>query len=146
MSINVLQAARYLVEQSNGTLSNLELQKRIYIAHMFHLGRHGHPLVAGLFEAWDYGPVHPNLYHAVKHFGADPVTELTYPLSVGDGTEKDLLDEALGSLSGRSGGQLIAITHWENGAWAKNYIPGNRHVPIPNADILEEYNKRAKGA
>lgn len=28
------------------------------------------------------------------------------------------------------------------GAWAKHYIPGARGVTIPNADIVDEYNKR----
>ena len=144
MAINVLRAAGYLAKKSNWTKSNLELQKLIYIAHMFHLGRYGAPLIEGNFEAWDYGPVHPDLYHHVKQFGADPVTEIAYPANLKKGTEKKLLDEALDALSDRTGAQLIAITHWKDGAWAQNYIPEARGVVISNSDILEEYDKRSE--
>ncbi|RWO77206.1 type II toxin-antitoxin system antitoxin SocA domain-containing protein [Mesorhizobium sp.] len=66
MTLHVLSAAKHLAKQSGWSLSNLELQKILYLAHMFYLGRTGEPLVSGHFEAWDYGPVHPDLYHRVK--------------------------------------------------------------------------------
>ena len=143
MPVHILAAARYLVEVSGCTLSNLVLQKILYIAHMFHLGRHESPLVSGHFEAWEYGPVHPVLYHKVKRFGADPVTEIEYPLTIKEETHQELLDEALDALGQQSGAQLISITHWKEGAWAKNYVPGV-NARISDGDILEEYNRRAE--
>ena len=142
MSIYVLQAAKFMADRSGWTLSNLELQKILYIAQMFHLGRHGTSLVGGNFEAWDLGPVHPVLYHEVKRFGADPVTEINCPGGIEEGTEKELLKEAVDELSKRTGGQLVSITHWEEGAWAKNYIPGARGRIIPTEDIIDEYRHR----
>mgnify|MGYP006283548483 CR=1 FL=1 len=77
MTVSVLSAAKRLAARSGWTLSNLELQKILYLAHMVHLGRtDGAPLVHGLFEAWDYGPVHPDLYHRVKIFGSSPVKNI----------------------------------------------------------------------
>ena len=146
MSINVLQAGRYMAGRSGWTLSNLELQKILYIAHMFHLGRHGTALVGGEFQAWDLGPVHPILYRKVKRFGADPVTEIDFPGNIEEGTAKDLLSEAVDELSGKTGAQLVAITHWEDGAWAKNYIPGVRGRIIPTEDIIDEYRHREAAA
>ena len=55
MPIHVLQAAKYMADRSGWNLSNLELQKILYIAHMFHLGRHSTALVRGEFQAWDLG-------------------------------------------------------------------------------------------
>ena len=43
---------------------------------------------------------------------------------------------------GRAGAQLVAITHWQKGAWAKHYRPEVRHCIIPNSDILKEYRAR----
>ena len=74
MTVNVLNAAAHLIERSNQSLSNLELQKLLYLAHMFYMGRYdGEPLVHGEFEAWDYGPVHPTLYQRARTFGSNPV-------------------------------------------------------------------------
>ena len=141
MTVNVLGAASFLVERSSHTLSNLELQKIIYIAHMFYLGRHdGEPLVHGQFQAWHYGPVHPDLYHQVKLYGAHPV-KMVYraPNINSSSNEAGLLEKAYKALGNAGSGVLVNITHKLKGAWDKNYIPGVRGVPIPNEDIWQEY-------
>lgn len=145
MTASVFVAAKYIGRQSEWTLSHLEIQKMLYIGHMFNLGRHGNALVRGNFEAWEYGPVHPDLYHRLKMFGSSPVTFV----STKEGqklpdTEAGLMDEVLDALSDADPGKLVAITHWEEGAWAKNYIRGIRGIPIPNEDIMDEYRKRTR--
>jgi uncharacterized phage-associated protein len=142
MTVHVLSAAKRLAMDSGWSLSNLKLQKILYLAHMFHLGRTGEPLVDGSFEAWEYGPVHPDLYHRLKVFGADSVQNIFY--GIGDlveGPEKAILDEAYRDLGKAGPGRLVSATHRPNGAWARNYVPGMRHRVIPNADILKEYQE-----
>lgn len=143
MAVPALAAAKRICEQSGWSLSNLELQKILYVAHMFHLGRHAESLVSGHFEAWDYGPVHPTVYHKAKIFGSSPVENIFHSVrdSMGD-EEAKTLDEATDALSDHRPGRLVAITHWEKGAWARNYSPGNRGHVISNEDILEEYRER----
>lgn len=146
MTVHVLSAAKHLAKLSGWTLSNLELQKIVYLAHMFHLGRTGEPLVHGHFEAWDYGPVHPDLYHRLKVYGADPVQDIFY--GVGDllpGDEKSILDEAYRDLGKLGPGRLVNATHRKGGAWANNYIPGFRQRVIPNNEILAEYQALENG-
>lgn len=148
MTISILEAAKHLGKQAGWSLSNLKMQKILYIAHMYHLGNHDSPLVQGLFEAWDYGPVHPDLYHRAKVFGADPVGNIfrSFKALEDEATEKRILDAAAEQLAGISSAQLIATTHREGGAWAKHYVPGVRGIEIPNEDILEEYReRRSKG-
>lgn len=145
MTVSVFAAAKRLGEKSGWSLSNLEMQKLLYLAHMFHLGHHEEPLVSGLFEAWDYGPVHPSLYHRAKVFGSSPVENVFHSApDLDDGTEAELLDDAVEQLSHNRPGRLVAITHWDQGAWAKNYVPGERGIVIPNEDILEEYKERVR--
>lgn len=147
--VTAMAAGKRLAERSGWKLSNLELQKIMYLAHMFHMGRHdGKPLIGGSFEAWDYGPVHPGLYNHVKIFGADPVGNIfrSVPSIPNHSDEARSLDDALHHLKGLSPAKLVAITHAPNGAWNKNYIPGARGVTIPNADILKEYEDRARRA
>src|SRR5882757_6997431 len=56
-------------------ISNLKLQKLLFLCHAFYLVETGRPLVRGSFEAWQYGPVHREAYDAFKVYGAKPITE-----------------------------------------------------------------------
>lgn len=142
MAISVLSAAKFVGQSSDWSVSHLYMQKLLYIAHMCHLGQHeGKPLLEGHFEAWDYGPVHPVLYHEAKVFGADPVQNIfrSSP-EVDGGAEKETLEVVLDGLKGFSGAKLVAMTHRDGGAWAKHYTPGARGVIIPDEDIIEEFH------
>ena len=143
MTVSVFEAARHLCRKSEWTVSNLKMQKILYIAHMYHLGYYNEALVSGRFEAWDYGPVHPDLYHRVKVFGAGPVKDIfrSYGDLEEDGKERKMLDAAADQLADFSSAQLVAATHREDGAWAKHYIPGAKGIEIPNEDILNEFQR-----
>ena len=149
MAIPALSAARALCELRNWQVSNLELQKILYLAQMFYLGRtNGEPLIAEHFEAWDYGPVVPDLYRHVKGFGDQPVRNVFHWVEEVDHArpEFSLLQEAANGTANIKPGRLIAITHWDKGAWAQVYKPGEHHIRIPNRLILEEYRAREKAA
>ncbi|MCY4211141.1 MAG: DUF4065 domain-containing protein [Gammaproteobacteria bacterium] len=147
MAIHIFQAAKYAGAYTDWSKSNLELQKIIYIAHMLHIGRSDGPLVDGLFQAWHLGPVHPDLYHRAKVFGADPVRNIFRTFDVDESASEIVsLSDTLKTVSDYSGSKLVAITHWEQGAWYKNYIPGEKHTIIPNSDIREEYENRVARA
>jgi len=147
MTIDVLQAAKCLGQMSSWRFSNLELQKIIYICHMLYLGQEEESLVEGHFQAWDYGPVHPRLYYRLKRFGSSLIDESALrnvrDLKF-DQHEKviHILKEAFEGFPPGSGPKLVAITHWEEGAWAKNYVYGMKNLMISNEDIQEEYKKR----
>jgi uncharacterized phage-associated protein len=140
MSIPAYSAARYICARGDWRVTNLALQKILYLAHMVHLGRTGQGLIDGEFEAWDYGPVNPDLYRTVKMFGDRPIQNVFFGAPRIFGTpEEETLREACEHLLVKSPGELVAMTHRQNGAWAKNYVPGIRSIVIPNADIVAEY-------
>jgi uncharacterized phage-associated protein len=56
-------------EDSGDSLSNLKLQKLVYFAQGLYLAMQGAPLFHEPIEAWDHGPVIPDLYHAFKYRG-----------------------------------------------------------------------------
>lgn len=99
-------------------------------------------LVADKFQAWDYGPVLPVLYHRAKAFGSGPVQNVFQIYQLPTGSDGAIIEETVSALAGKSAGELVAITHWEKGAWAKNYVPGSQGIVIPDADILDEYRRR----
>jgi len=143
MAIHPLTAARRVCERGNWQVSNLALQKLLYLAHMVHMGRTGERLINGSFEAWDYGPVEPSVYHKVKVFGDRPIQNIFYSApAVVSSNEIGTIDEACSHLLSKSPGELVAMTHWDRGAWAKNYRPGVLGIVIPDKDIIDEYAAR----
>lgn len=144
MAVSVLSVARTLGRMSGWSLSNLELQKICYMAEMIHLGRtDGSPLIREEFEAWANGPVVPLLYQTAKSFGAGSVRDVFHHAMI-DAGEPDYLPiaDAYNLMRDKNPGQMVAMTHWRGGAWAKRYRPGARGVVIPKALILEEYQAR----
>lgn len=143
MTVRTIDAARRICDRGEWAVTNLQLQKILYMAHMVYLGRTGEPLVGSTFEAWDYGPVAPDLYRRVKMFGAGPIQDIFFGADDIDGTpEGDVVDEACENLLQRRPGELVEMTHWREGAWARNYVPGAMSIPIPDADIADEYRAR----
>ena len=137
-----LSVAKRMLELSRWSLTNLKLQKLLYIAHMIWLGRTGQPLIREGFEAWDYGPVCPVVYHRAKCFGARRIENVFHSVpDLDDDQVEELLKDVVDKLGDASPGKLVAITHWERGAWAKHYRPGIKGIKIPESDILEEYRE-----
>ncbi len=109
---------------------------------MLYSGQYQTPLITDEeFEAWDYGPVLPKLYHQFKIFGSRKVQDIHSNLTDlhTSSTKYKFLSKVYDYLSQFSSSQLIATTHRPNGAWAKNYDPQFLSKKIPFTDILEEY-------
>lgn len=141
--VSIFSAAKRLGETSNWNITNLAMQKLSYIAHMYHIGELERPLVKGNFEAWIYGPVYPALYHELKQYREKiiPAAALQSFPSIPEGhSGLKYLDAAVTELSSYN---LIRITHWEGGAWYKNYDRHVRGIVIHNNDILDEYHMRS---
>jgi len=142
MPYSILQVAKTLGELSDFKHTNLELQKMSYIAEMLHLGRtDGQALTLQNFEAWDRGPVAPDLYQWAKMFGSGPVRNIfTRVTTVPEGTPAyQAVADAYGMMHGKSPWEMVAITHRKGGAWDRYYEPGRRGIVIPKAAILDEY-------
>lgn len=107
-------------------IDHLTLQKELYIAHGLHLALAKAPLIRGGFQAWQYGPVCPDVYHEAKRHGA---WKIAGPLgSVGMGDEESdqtpsaaygikLLDYVWTGYRSFSPYQLIALTHRAGTPW-----------------------------
>ena len=143
MTTRVDSAARYLCELSGWKLSNLQLQKMLYLADMNFVGQGRGRLLDEDFEAWDYGPVLPSLYHTCKAFGPKPIPNVFWGAVDIRGTpEAQILDTAWNNLRGQNPGRLVENTHWAGGAWAQRYVPGARGIKITSHDMVNEYRKR----
>lgn len=144
MAARLDSVAKFICERGDWKVTNLKLQKLIYMAQMLYLGRHGTRLANADFEAWDYGPVEPDLYHKIKMFGSSSVEDVFFDARYfkKDDERRAILIEVCDKLLHKRPGELIDITHWPDGAWARYYVPGSRYIRIPDAAILQEYRDR----
>jgi uncharacterized phage-associated protein len=133
-----------LAKQAGKMLTPLQLMKLVYISHGWSLGIRNVDLFSDRIEAWKYGPVIPNLYHATKQFGRAEI-----PLALIDDSKPSAVDEETlsfladvyskyGSLTGV---QLSNLTHQGDTPWAQVYKPGVFGIEIPDALIQEHYKR-----
>lgn len=108
--------------------SNVSIQKLLYFAHASFLVKTGQPLVKGVFEAWDYGPVSRPVYQALKEYGRQPVTEPISKVDIFTGEVTPIhsptnrrvishITQVVDTLGKLSPGKLIDLSHKKGGAW-----------------------------
>ncbi|GAB0117473.1 Panacea domain-containing protein [Acidisoma sp. 7E03] len=135
---------KFICETGNWQVTNLQLQKLLYVGQMAFLGMEGERLVDLHFEAWDYGPVAPQVYKQVRMFGKAPIQDVfpdARPFAASS-KRREYLADVCRDLLAVPPGELVEITHWERGAWAAHYIPGVRGIKIPDEAIINECRAR----
>ena len=148
MSVHSFVAAERVCQLRESGVSNLPLNKILYFAQMVRLGRTDglKPLVSESFQAWDYGPVLPSIYRRARIYGSEviPASAFSSHLAALSTVEDALIVEVTESLRDLTPGQLVALTHQDDGAWASHYVPGEKGIVIPNQDIFQEYFRRVR--
>jgi uncharacterized phage-associated protein len=115
------EVAKYIIKSL--PVDNLKLQKLLYYSQAVHLVLNGGaPLFPEPIEAWDYGPVVPEVYHAYKLHGFDILPPIDEPVNL-DFKEIRVVDMALNCFGELSGPALINQTHGEP-PWRDTYRPG----------------------
>jgi uncharacterized phage-associated protein len=146
-----------IASENGEVLTSMKLQKLVFFAHGWHLALAGGPLIFNRIEAWDYGPVIPDLYQDFKKYGNGPISEparkfvfsdkkmyLTVPSledspanSEREGAQKVI--ERVWYLYGAfTASRLSNATHAAGTPWEQVYKPGERSILIPN-QIIKSY-------
>jgi uncharacterized phage-associated protein len=102
-------ACKFICSMGDWAVSNLQLQKVLYIAQMYYLGLRGERLADVGFEAWDYGPVAPKIYRQVRMFGSRPIKDVFYsalPFAA-ESERKKVLSDVCRDLLALRPGQLV---------------------------------------
>jgi uncharacterized phage-associated protein len=134
--------ARYFLAKADpevgDIISNLKLQKLCYYAQGFHLALFGRPLFEERIEAWQHGPVVPDLYHAYKGYAAGAIpapTDLDMGLYTAE--QRELLDEVYSVYGQYSAWKLRNMTH-EEPPWRDAYTEGRDAI---ECDAMADYFK-----
>lgn len=134
--------------EADNPLDQMKVQKLVYIAHGWHLGITGIPLVASDIQAWKFGPVIEDLYHRLKFFGNDKINKpITHSSRRLDSHElvKQFLDHIWNTYGKFDAVNLSDLTHqpdtpWDQVANDHNYKLGKGLV-IPNHSIQSYYKQ-----
>lgn len=145
-AIAVANAFLTLAQRENKSLTNMKLQKLVYIAQGFSLAMLGKPLFRNPIHAFQYGPVIPFLYEELKRYGSGPILHLIATSEEDHGIDVDdpsCVEAAIirgvwqryGALSAV---QLSNITHQPETPWSKVWNKKNYEV-IPTGLIKNHY-------
>ncbi|MDR2480542.1 MAG: DUF4065 domain-containing protein [Treponema sp.] len=126
-------------QKTGDEITNMRLNKLLYFACGIHLLRTKEALFQEPIEAWDYGPVIPDVYHLYKKFQAAPIhanQPETDRTRFSDQEYESLIETA--RIYGKYvTSKLVSISHRKCGAWDISFN-GNYRV-IPNHLIAEEF-------
>ncbi|OOF61088.1 Panacea domain-containing protein [Rodentibacter pneumotropicus] len=144
MSYKSLAVANYLLDRAKGkhdTLTPMQLIKLTYIAHGWMLGKYGAALLLEPVEAWQYGPVIPSIYRAIKDFGSSPVQFIKgyspyAPIQFND-QEREIMDTVYDKYAQYDGIVLSNATHQPTSPWSK--VPLNYPALVISNDLIENF-------
>jgi uncharacterized phage-associated protein len=124
-----------LINEDDGdTISNMQLQKLVYLAQGFYLALYSEVLFKEAIEAWTYGPVVPDLYHQYKEHKSGSLPKPKYlNFEIYSDKVKALLNEIYNKYGQYSAWKLSQITH-EHPTW-KNYYKSEDSKIIPQKDL-----------
>lgn len=137
-----------IADREGRPLGPMKIQKLVYIAHGWYLAYTGEPLCSETVYAWRWGPVFPDLYHAVKQWGRKPILE---PVLVGgweharpvpdDGSfASELIKGVWKTYRDFSGPELSTLTHMDDTPWARINGQGEGwYAEIPVELIKDHY-------
>ena len=151
--------ANYMLERAESedrSISNMKLQKLVYIAYGWVLAVLDRKLFDEPIQAWQHGPVVPSLYHEFKHFRQRPITgrAMEYDFDTADVTipnvdETDerlqvVLDRVWDTYKPYSAVSLRNMTHRPGTPWKEVYKDGRQDIQIPDNLIKDHFKTKIR--
>lgn len=123
--------SEYIAGKYSGEITLMKLQKLLYYCYAWQLVA-GHKEFDASFEAWQNGPVEPDIYKKYKVYGKSTIT-----LEVHHNDSHPFFDFILDSYAVFSAIELSKTTHHES-PWKKNKESGE---VIPDEELLSYYSQ-----
>ena len=129
-----------LARESETPITPMQVQKLTYFCHAWSLGFGRGPLFQDAVESWQYGPVIRSVYHALKSYGANPVTEPIWAeeeeFTPFESTMINTIYKQYGEIEGI---RLSQMTHADSSPWQQTYLKDKRSTIIHNHVIRDYY-------
>ncbi len=133
---NVFDLAEYIINYPDIHIDNLKLQKLLFYCQAVSLVINDKPIFNNRIEAWDYGPVVPEVYY--KYRNGDIEIEKSEGLVKVEDDDLKMTDLALDHYGSMTGGKLIQLTHSEK-PWQNAYKQG-RNTEITQKSMKDFYS------
>ena len=138
---SALDVARYIIwycKKKEYSISNLKLQKLLYFVQAEFLVSAGTPCFEEEIEAWDFGPVVPEVYHEFKIFGSADIPKFVCANADEAILKKDkvMINEMVDQCGAYSASTLVEITHNQD-PWLNAYEKYCNHVI--EKDAIKQY-------
>lgn len=142
---SALVVARYIIKRCNELnrpISNLKLQKLLYFVQAEFLVGEGSACFPEEIEAWDFGPVVPEVYHRYKAYGSASIPYLAGAERVRRicTEDKEIINGIVDEGSLYTANQLVEITH-NQAPWREAYMPYRSNI-ISKEAILNYFKEK----
>lgn len=131
MKVESLAAAFIGEYGQHGNISNLKLNKLLYLTYAIELRKNNKLFPKSPFEAWEYGPVAPAVYAEYKRYGKESIHTPHY--SYGP-EEIQICRNAWERFGNLTAFDLAEMTHRDDGAWRR--VRSENRETIEDLDIL----------
>jgi uncharacterized phage-associated protein len=132
-----------LAKLEGAPLTNMQLQKLVFLAQGYSLALLDREIYYNNTHAWQWGPVVPRLYKALQRYGSGQVTDYI-PADDDldrDSEEYEIVKAVWKAYKRYSGGQLSELTHRPGTPWSKTWASTQFGV-IPPEEIKKHYAAR----
>lgn len=149
MIYDARQIANWFIERAakeGRALSIMSILKLAYIAHGWRLEIKDRPLFENRIEAWQHGPVIPDVYSAFRSQGVVPSKSLPGFDGVIADDDANFLEEIYKIYGKMSPFALSDLTHVVGGPWHTARKIGGWYAPIPNNLIRDHYVAKRRQA
>lgn len=125
---NVFDVADFFIQIANlsedDQMTNLKLNKLMYYAQGVFLARTGRPLFNNRIEAWQLGPVVPEIYHKYKVCGKNPIPSSEEDIDRSKFSEEEMetLLDVMREFGKYTGSTLVYLTHNPDTPWSKSIL------------------------
>lgn len=135
-----LDVSKYIITKCTNEdkpISNMQLQKILYFIQLDYLKRFDKPIFSDEIEAWQFGPVVPNVYYYFSGFGSMtiPLAFSDYNISPDDKININKIVEVKRELFPWD---MVKDTHKEGGPWDLIYKNGKGKRNIIPMDLIKE--------
>jgi uncharacterized phage-associated protein len=133
--------AAAIIEDTGGTVDQMQLQKLLYFAQAWHLVWYGTPLFEEPLRAYRWGPVVWRVWKTYTEYGRKPIPEPKRgdPRTLGT-VEREALRAVLQGYRGYSGLDLMRLTHSDD-PWRRHRHRDEGYEIIPRDELLAHYKQ-----
>ena len=136
-------------------LTQMQLQKLVYIAHGWNLAINSQPLTYDSPQAWEYGPVYKELWRALRAYGRSGIgreikngeylpgelSENPESIAVAalSGDETAVIDRVYRDYGKYHAFQLSALTHQDGTPWTTVYAGGEGKFDEIEPSLIKDH-------